>query len=328
MHRLNHSIFFKKIKLNLLPTNQFECKWKKRSSSLSTHPYREEMFQKWRKNPRLVDRTWDEFFNYDIYQPTSKKGFNYNIEAAVDKTSLVTDSQKLLLLIRAYQVRGHVKAKLDPLGLWKPPIPPDLKLETYGFTEEDLDREFYIGTNIISGFLSADRPKISLRDILKRLEETYCGSIGIEYMHIQDRAKCNWIRERLETKTKWTFTKEEKKRLLDRLIWAHAFEDFLDIKFNSSKRFSLEGCESLIPGLKALIDTACDLGVEKVVMGMPHRGRLNVLANVVRKPLGAIFAEFQGFALHFCLIYDYKGIIMKKILMLDILDQVKNLKKI
>lgn len=124
-----------------------------------------------------------------------------------------------------------------------------------------------------------------LRDLITAYKNAYCGRIGIEYMHIPDREECNWIRDKFESLQYQSLPKENKILNLDRLMWADQFGQFIGNKFNTSKRFGLEGCESFIPGLKVAFDTLVDNGVEKVVIGMPHRGRLNVLANVVRKPL-------------------------------------------
>lgn len=146
----------------------------------------------------------------------------------------------------------------------------------------------------MKGFLSEDNPVQTLRQILSRLKETYCGNIGYEYMHIADREMCNWLRERIETTTKATYSKQRKMVLLDRLAWSDMFENFLSNKYTAAKRFGLEGCETLIPGFKEAIDKASELGIESITIGMPHRGRLNVLANVVRKPLQTIFNEFKG----------------------------------
>ena len=130
----------------------------------------------------------------------------------------------------------------------------------------------------MSGFLSEDRPVQTLRQILNRLKQTYCGSIGYEYMHILDRDKCNWLRERIEMPHQRAYSKKRKLVMLDRLAWADMFESFLSNKYSAAKRFGLEGAETLIPGMKELIDRASELGVESIVLGMPHRGRLNVLA--------------------------------------------------
>lgn len=209
----------------------------------------------------------------------------------------VKRSMRTLLLIRAYQVRGHILAKLDPLNQPRLElVPAELQPATYGFTESELDLPVFLGdTNIISGFLSQDISghQPTIRQLLTRLKETYCGSIGVEYMHIPDREECNWIRERIETKEPFSFTAKDRINILDRLAWSTLFERFLGTKYGNTKRFGLEGCEALIPGMKAMIDTAATLGAKVIVMGMPHRGRLNMLANVVRKPLDAIFSEFN-----------------------------------
>ena len=157
-----------------------------------------------------------------------------------------------------------------------------------------MDKKIFLGeSNLMSGFLRSAGTSVTLRDIIKRLQETYSGNIGIEYMHIHDREECNWIRERIETPKQFTFSKEEKTVILDRLAWSALFEQFLAVKYAGAKRFGLEGCETLVPGLKSMIDRAGELGVTAMVFGMPHRGRLNVLANVVRKPLDQILHEFD-----------------------------------
>ncbi|CAA2981357.1 2-oxoglutarate dehydrogenase, mitochondrial [Olea europaea subsp. europaea] len=199
-----------------------------------------------------------------------------------------------VVLVRAYQVYGHMKAKLDPLDLEQRPIPDDLDPALYGFTEADLDREFFIGVWRISGFLSENRPVQTLKAILTRLEQAYCGRIGYEYMHIADREKCNWLRDKIETPTPTQYSRQRREVILDRLIWSTQFENFLATKWTAANRFGLEGCETLIPGMKEMFDRSADLGVESIVIGMSHRGRLNVLGNVVRKPLRQIFSEFSG----------------------------------
>jgi 2-oxoglutarate dehydrogenase complex dehydrogenase (E1) component-like enzyme len=216
------------------------------------------------------------------------------LAAAAVSNQTIQESMRLLLLVRAYQVGGHYAAHLDPLGLDARPPPPELDPTFYGFTAADLDREFFLGTWNQEGFLSESRPVRTLREILSRLRETYCGSVGYEYMHIPDRDKCNWLRARLETAEPPAYTAEKKLNILDRLTWSEMFESFLANKYTAAKRFGLEGCEALIPGMKALIDTSADLGVESIVIGMPHRGRLNVLANVMRKPMEQVFSEFAG----------------------------------
>ncbi|RWW83690.1 hypothetical protein BHE74_00007794 [Ensete ventricosum] len=247
--------------------------------------YLEELQRAWEADPSSVDESWDNFFRNFVGQATTSPGIS---------GQTIQESMRLLLLIRAYQVNGHMKAKLDPLGLEEREIPDDLDLALYGFTEADLDREFFLGVWRISGFLSENRPVQTLRSILERLDQAYCGTVGYEYMHIPDRDKCNWLRERIETVKPREYSQERRQVILDRLTWSTLFENFLATKWKAAKRFGLEGGETLIPGMKEMFDRAADLGVESIVIGMPHRGRLNVLGNVVRKPLRQIFSEFSG----------------------------------
>lgn len=267
--------------------------------------YIEELEARYRQDPKSVDKTWASFFsNMDrgvtgesiaeaYHQFESGKGMAPLTAAAISQQT-IQESMRLFLLVRMYQVVGHFAADLDPLGLDKHPPRPELDPFTYGFTEADLDREFYLGTWQMGGFMSEQRPVRTLRELLTRLQETYCGKIGYEYMHIPDRDRCNWIRDKIETIDPPKYSPKEKYHILDRLAWSDMFETFLANKYTAAKRFGLEGCETLIPGMKALIDRSAEMGVETVVIGMPHRGRLNVLANVVRKPMGQIFSEFSG----------------------------------
>jgi len=211
---------------------------------------------------------------------------------AFTSSKAIQDSLNLSMLIQAFQDSGHKVANLDPLGLDQRPTPRSLEPATYGFTEADLDKEFFVGAWNATGFLQKAEGMVSLRDILDKLRTTYCGSIGYEYNHIADKDKVNWIRERIEKQQAAPMSKDTKLNTLDRLIWSYYFEEFLATKYTAAKRFGLEGGETLIPGMKAAIDRASELGVESVVVGMPHRGRLNVLGNVFRKPLRQIFSEF------------------------------------
>lgn len=247
--------------------------------------YLEELQRAWEADPDSVDESWDNFFRNFVGQSSTSPGLS---------GQTIQESMRLLLLVRAYQVYGHMKAKLDPLGLEQREIPDELDPNLYGFTEADFDREFFLGVWRMSGFLSDNRPVQTLRSVLTRLEQAYCGSVGYEYMHIADREQCNWLREKIETETPWRYTQERCAVILDRLIWSTQFENFLATKWTAAKRFGLEGGETLIPGMKEMFDRAADLGVESIVIGMSHRGRLNVLGNVVRKPLRQIFSEFSG----------------------------------
>lgn len=247
--------------------------------------YLEELQRAWEIDPKSVDASWDTFFQNFTGQAATNVGLS---------GQTIQESMRLLLLVRAYQVNGHMKAKLDPLNLDDRKMPMELDPALYGFTEADLDREFFLGVWRMSGFLSENRPVQTLRAILSRLEQAYCGTIGYEYMHIPDRDRCNWLRDQIETQFPGKYGPSRKTVILDRLMWATDFENFLSQKWTAAKRFGLEGCETLIPGMKELIDRAADRGVENIVIGMPHRGRLNVLGNVVRKPLRQIFSEFSG----------------------------------
>jgi len=203
------------------------------------------------------------------------------------------DSIRALMLIRAYRVRGHLEAELDPLGLKEIEPHPELDPKSYGFTDADMDRPIFIDN--VLGMETA-----SLREILQALREIYCGSIGVEFMHIQDPDQKRWIQERIETRAhnRTDFTIPGKRAILERLTAAECFEKFLDKKYTGTKRFGLDGAESMIPALEQILKRGGQLGLEEVVLGMPHRGRLNVLANFMAKPFQAIFSEFQGGAAH------------------------------
>lgn len=214
-----------------------------------------------------------------------------------------SDSLGISYLIRAYQVRGHEAANLDPLGLHafrSITTPPELDYTYHGFQENDLDRQLNMLGNSTGGntgfleILGKQKPNVTLRQIIANLKSTYCSSLGVEYMHMAAKDKCNWIRDQVENPKWLKFTKEKKLHIYERLAFADQFEKFLANKFNTAKRFGLEGGESCIPGLKCMVDRGSELGIETFVFGMPHRGRLNVLANVLRKPMPQIFKEFQG----------------------------------
>ncbi|MHA1599640.1 MAG: 2-oxoglutarate dehydrogenase E1 component [Alphaproteobacteria bacterium] len=211
---------------------------------------------------------------------------------AEDIRAATIDSIRALMLIRAYRVRGHLEADLDPLGL-KPIEPhPELDPTSYGFTEADFDRPIFI--NYVLGLEVA-----TLREILAAVRATYCGRIGVEFMHIQDPGQKAWIQERIESIHNQTnFTEAGKRAILERLTAAEVFEQFLDKKYTGTKRFGLDGGEAMIPALEQILKRGGQLGLKEVVIGMPHRGRLNVLANFMGKPFSAIFSEFQGGAAH------------------------------
>jgi 2-oxoglutarate dehydrogenase E1 component len=195
---------------------------------------------------------------------------------------------RVMQYIRAYRVRGYLLANLDPL-VFEPKSFPELEMGAYGLTIWDLDREFYSG-----GIGTVERK--TLREIRDVLRATYTRRIGVEYMHMVDPEQKEWLRERMErTRNEEPLPREVMLRVLDRLVEAEAFERFLHTRFVGHKRFSLEGGETLIPVLDALLNRAAEIGVEHCVIGMAHRGRLNVLAHVLGKPLTKIFGEFEGY---------------------------------
>jgi 2-oxoglutarate dehydrogenase E1 component len=200
----------------------------------------------------------------------------------------VRDSIRALMLIRAYRVRGHLLATLDPLGLERPRMNPELDPSTYGFNDSDWDRPIFIDQ-----VLGLTNP--TLRQIMERLKATYCGHVGVEFMHIQAPDQKAWIQERIENIENQTeFTSEGKRFILQRLTAAEGFEHFLQLKYTGTKRFGLDGSEAMIPAIEQIIKRGGQLGVKEYVLGMAHRGRLNILTNFMGKPFKALFSEFQG----------------------------------
>jgi 2-oxoglutarate dehydrogenase E1 component len=198
------------------------------------------------------------------------------------------DSLRALMLIRAYRIRGHLIADLDPLGMRDVKPHPELDPASYGFTPADMDRPIYIDN--VLGLEMA-----TMKQILTIVRRTYCGTFALQYMHISDPEQAAWLKERIEGYGKEiTFTQNGRKAILNKLVEAEGFEKFLHIKYMGTKRFGLDGGEALIPAMEQIIKRGGALGVKEVVIGMPHRGRLNLLANVMSKPYRAIFNEFQG----------------------------------
>ncbi|OUS05776.1 2-oxoglutarate dehydrogenase E1 component [Rhodobacterales bacterium 52_120_T64] len=200
----------------------------------------------------------------------------------------VLDSIRALMLIRAYRIRGHLAADLDPLRLTPPPAHPELEPSTYGFTEADMDRPIFL-----DNVLGLEHG--SMREIVKLVKRTYCGTFALQYMHISDAEQAGWLKERIEGYGKEiAFTREGRKAILNKLVEAEGFEKYLHVKYMGTKRFGLDGGEALIPALEQIVKRGGQLGVKEIVLGMPHRGRLSVLANFMGKPYRAIFHEFQG----------------------------------
>ncbi len=208
--------------------------------------------------------------------------------AAEDVRAATIDSIRALMMVRTYRVRGHLIANLDPLGLEDRGVHPELEPGSYGFTEQDLDRPIFI-----DGVLGLETATV--REIIAILKRTYCGSLGVEFMHINDPEEKSWIQRRIEGRGKEIeFSDKGKLAILNKLIEAEEFEKFLGRKYTGTKRFGLDGAESMVPALEAVLKTGGQMGLKEVILGMPHRGRLNVLANVMAKPYRAIFNEFAG----------------------------------
>ncbi len=276
--------------------------------------YIEEYYSQYLQDPNSLPESWKSFFeglNEDektvsknlkgpSWSPKKIKKINIqekekqtaSKEASVEINSSVKqstkDSVRAIMLIRAYRIRGHLIANLDPLNLQKRLQHPELKPETYGFTTDDYNRKIFL-----DGVLGLEYG--TLNEILRILKKTYCSNIGYEFMHMGDPEEKAWIRDRVEGPEKdISFTENGKKAILNKIVEAEGFEKYLHVKFVGTKRFGLDGGESLIPALEQIIKRGGSLGAKEIKIGMPHRGRLNVLANVMGKPYRAIFSEFFG----------------------------------
>ncbi len=241
----------------------------------------EELFLQYQKDNSSVDKTWQDFFKGFEFAKTDFSSGKASIPENVNKEF------KVINLITGYRMRGHLFTKTNPVRARRQ-YKPNMALEVFGLSDKDLDTVFQAGTEIEMG-------PAKLRDIVAHLEKTYCESIGAEYMFIRNPDVITWLQERMEKSQNIpSFTKDEKKSILNKLIEATTFENFLATKFVGQKRFSLEGAESFLPALNALMEKGVKLGIEDYVIGMAHRGRLNVLANIMNKPTKDIFAEFEG----------------------------------
>ena len=242
----------------------------------------EEHFERWSSDPTSVDATWQAFFEgYSLAQAGKSDDRPACSIETRGRQAAVTR------LIDAYREIGHYLADLDPLQL-SPTGDPSGLLDpsTFGLTEADLDRTFHSRL--------FDPPQATLRDLIAALRETYCRTIGVEYMHIRNQQIRDWLRERMESaRNQPRLDIRQKRRIILKLNAAELFETFLHTHYVGAKRFSLEGGETLIPLLDAVIERSARYGVKEIVLGMPHRGRLNVLANTLDKPYGMIFGEFE-----------------------------------
>ncbi|WP_170385783.1 2-oxoglutarate dehydrogenase E1 component [Ruegeria atlantica] len=295
--------------------------------------YLEQLYAQYTKNPGAVDAAWAEFFKAmgdaspDVQKEAEgpswartdwppmpaddltgaltgewaeidakaagkkikEKAADKGVQVSEDQIKrAVLDSLRALMLIRAYRIRGHLAADLDPLGMRAASTHPELDPKTYGFTDADMDRPIFIDN--VLGLQMA-----SMRQIVEIVKRTYCGTFALQYMHISNPEEAAWLKERIEGYGKEiAFTKEGRKAILNKMVEAEGFEKFLHVKYMGTKRFGLDGGEALIPAMEQIIKRGGALGLSDIVIGMPHRGRLNILANVMGKPYRAIFNEFQG----------------------------------
>ena len=277
----------------------------------------EELYQRYLKNPSSVDASWQTFFagldgnierdvawdqaparvigQPDPEQPApavdKKKGDAQIVAISPDPKAMESEARAALaaqMLIRAYRVRGHLLATLDPLGIEQPKMHADLDPKTYGLTDADADREIYLGGNL-------GRERARLSEILDILQSTYSGTMGVEFMHIQDPAQRDWVQRRFEAaRGKPAFSVDEKKQILRSLLEVEGFEEFVQVKYTGMKRFSIQGGDAMVPGLLAILETASNNGVEEIVIGMPHRGRMNVLTTIMGKPYAELLSIFNG----------------------------------
>lgn len=223
-----------------------------------------------------------------IEAANDQKGKGKGAVNTADAKQAATDSIRALMLVRAYRFRGHFMANLDPLGMKQMGSHPELDPEYYGFTDADYDRPIYL-----NGMLGLEYGTLS--EILAALKEIYSGTIGVEYMHLGDPEERMWIQNRIEEqRNKTDFTVEGKRAILERLTAAEGFEQYLNKKHTGTKRFGIDGGEALIPAIEQIMKRGGQLGLKEIVIGMAHRGRLNVLANIMDKPFTTMFAEFQG----------------------------------
>jgi 2-oxoglutarate dehydrogenase E1 component len=237
----------------------------------------EDYYQQYLNNPEEVGEGWRKFFEGFEF---ARKNYDTDVPEGFDKEFKVID------LINGYRSRGHLFTKTNPVRARRK-YSPTLAIENYGLETADLETVFQAGNEVGIG-------PSKLKDIIANLEETYCQSIGIEFMYIRKPEEVAWIREKIEVKNRAVFNKDEKKHILHKLNQAVVFEQFLHKKFVGQKRFSLEGNEALIPALDAVVEKGSEFGIKEFIVGMAHRGRLNVLANIFNKTYENIFSEFEG----------------------------------
>ena len=237
----------------------------------------EDYYQRYINNPDSVSEGWRKFFEGFEF---ARKNYDTDVPENFNKEFKVLD------LINGYRSRGHLFTKTNPVRARRT-YRPTLDIENYGLEQADLETVFQAGNEVGIG-------PAKLKDIIDHLQQTYCDSIGVEYMYIRKPEEVAWIREKIELKNRPKFSEKEKKHILHKLNQAVVFEKFLHTKFVGQKRFSLEGNEALIPALDAVVEKGADIGIKEFIIGMAHRGRLNVLANIFNKTYEKIFSEFEG----------------------------------
>jgi len=278
----------------------------------------EEMYERFLQNPDSVDESWRRFFRENTNgagpQPRSAswaetrsrvigvvepeaapaadaKGTKGKAEGGVPQEEIekfAHEAIRAMMMVRAYRVRGHLLANLDPLALEVNEYHAELDPANYGFSDADMDKEIFL-----DGLLGLKKAR--LRDIVSILRETYCGTIGVEFMHIQHPEQKSWIQKKIEeVRGHPQFSAEEKKAIWDTLAEVEAFEQFLTVKYPGTKRFSIQGGDAMVPGLEAIMREGAKLGVKEIVFGMPHRGRMNVLTTILGKPYAELLSIFHG----------------------------------
>lgn len=277
----------------------------------------EELYERYLNNPSSVDESWRDYFKsiangqmrvnpQASWAELKKKVIGAtDAEEAAAKTKkgdkkagggvsmqqmeqFASDAIRAMMMVRAYRVRGHLIANLDPLGIEVNAYHPELDPANYGFTESEMDKEIYL-----NGLLGLERATV--REILNILRETYCGSVGVEFMHIMFPDQKSWIQHKIEgIRGRPFYSAEQKKAILDTLVEIEAFEQFLTVKYPGTKRFSIQGGDATMPGLQAIMRTSAKMGVREIVFGMPHRGRMNVLTTILGKPYAELLSIFHG----------------------------------
>ncbi len=261
------------------------CLFKNQDKGMDKHSYLsnadgaviEDYYQRYINNPDSVSEGWRKFFEGFEF---ARKNYDTDVPENFNKEFKVLD------LINGYRSRGHLFTKTNPVRARRT-YRPTLDIENYGLEQADLETVFQAGNEVGIG-------PAKLKDIIDHLQQTYCDSIGVEYMYIRKPEEVAWIREKIELKNRPKFSEKEKKHILHKLNQAVVFEKFLHTKFVGQKRFSLEGNEALIPALDAVVEKGADIGIKEFIIGMAHRGRLNVLANIFNKTYEKIFSEFEG----------------------------------